>query len=617
MYVGVAIVRRWMAWFSSGVAEYELLLDDKDMEYQTFGGHADGMVSRVLHRISSAGNDQALPKVTAALNRPCFPAKMRRCAMETSKDLALILGDIEHKMQRGNYSDKEISALLAMQAAVSVLSARQADIYLRLVRQTVLQAANTCEDLIDHWMKHLHSSSPAMRIAFIRSILPGFVSNSSSIADAVSDLEAKKVLQHLSGRERLALLESIRGRLYEVAGKLQSHLHSMEEMVQALQAQPDGGPDGLLDAHQWGAMDSWTEQAVQLAQESLRIVSLQRIPSSSAAAQPAGQPSSATEPAPFVIPVEHLNDDNSSCVSHSITMLAQHTSHLSSQQQEGQGVVEFILPYRLQDILQHLLVPSTVLARTLHAEQKVAERVGKWESAGTPNQQIWIREVRSKQQHALFGQDTEHVFQMLSIHGANATMTSHSECGDIHFPAVNHTIRQQWVLHPHPDGTKISINFAVNASQTILHDLVLAVAEDDVRKHIAIWRQTAEAVLLNITQPASHFQLVQQVNSTLLKHSTFSTHSKHVLKSYQSSQEAFFSNLEHMNIYKRDDKGALYAVLRPRFLMRLTFWMAVVAGGLELMNKRSRRAKVFTDANTAVKELSHIFNRRLATPAKR
>lgn len=398
VYFSFLLIKKWIQWYTR-VSEYELLLDEKDMEYQSYGGHLDGIISMILHRINDMpANDQDLTtKLAVALNRPCFPFKMKLYALEISKDLLFVLSELDNRVRlldhkRAKASGKvtaghasrhiseeylaslpagsplpspdavlsEEASLLTYQAGVTILLARQADIYLRLMRQSLLQAANTCEDLLRHWKERLRFNSQALRIPFLQTLFSGFLydtamANSfimrggsgnyfdgaweresagresysrtaSSSSPSPSSLpvgtttylqeedyrteeEVERTLSslHLSGRERIALLEGTRDKLYEMVGRIQEHLYQLDGVMQQLHgrlsapstlisssnhedlsttlrnvtgdlsSEVEAGEERLfLEAQQWDSLHEWIEQASRHAQESMRIMAAQQ-----------------------------------------------------------------------------------------------------------------------------------------------------------------------------------------------------------------------------------------------------------------------------------------------------------------------------------------------------
>eukprot|EP00981_Chlorochromonas_danica_P007636 scaffold1829_cov194-Ochromonas_danica.AAC.25 len=403
VYFSFLLIKKWVQWYTR-VSEYELLLDEKDMEYQSYGGHLDGIISTILHRINDMpSDDQDLTtKLAVALNRPCFPFKMKLYALEISKDLLFVLSELDNRVRlldhkkakasgkvTASHASRHISeeylttppagsplpspdtflneeaSLLTYQAGVTILLARQADIYLRLMRQSLLQAANTCEDLLRHWKERLRFNSQALRIPFLQALFSGFLydtamansfimrggsgsyydglweresvgressgrttSSSSPASPSPSSLpvgtttylqeedyrteeEVERTLSslHLSGRERIALLEGTRDKIYEMVGRIQEHLYQLDGVMQQLHGRlcapsalisssshedlsttsrnATGGGDLsceveageerlLLEAQQWDSLHEWIEQASRHAQESMRIMAAQQ-----------------------------------------------------------------------------------------------------------------------------------------------------------------------------------------------------------------------------------------------------------------------------------------------------------------------------------------------------
>lgn len=87
-----------------GMAEYELLLDQRDKEYQTHGAvlHDIGVhiLSSLNHSaISALKYDNLYDKIVSALEKPCYPQLMNSYSLQAGRTVAVILSDIDHRIR--------------------------------------------------------------------------------------------------------------------------------------------------------------------------------------------------------------------------------------------------------------------------------------------------------------------------------------------------------------------------------------------------------------------------------------------------------------------------------------------------------------------------------------
>ena len=93
--VVLAVLRRLGNWYK-GMAEYELLLDSTDYEYQAYGGCFNGIGSSLMSSmnmtaISEYRYTHLMRRLVDSLDVPCFPVAMKSFASETGRDVALLL----------------------------------------------------------------------------------------------------------------------------------------------------------------------------------------------------------------------------------------------------------------------------------------------------------------------------------------------------------------------------------------------------------------------------------------------------------------------------------------------------------------------------------------------
>eukprot|EP01038_Epipyxis_sp_PR26KG_P007397 gene7397-10082_t len=199
VYLGLAILKRIGHWYS-GMAEYEILLDHTDYDYNSFGSHLNGVGIAVLSSLNQSTINELkygslYNRLAVSLDKPCFPQMMRDYSIHTGRDVAIFLSEIDNRIraykkklinsQRNNLvytqtpsmlmKKQEIMLLLSFQKVITILQVRQADAYLRLTRLQILSAANICEDLMIEWKNKLLKSTSALKQPFYRYILMNMI----------------------------------------------------------------------------------------------------------------------------------------------------------------------------------------------------------------------------------------------------------------------------------------------------------------------------------------------------------------------------------------------------------------------------------------------------------
>jgi hypothetical protein len=119
--IGLAILRRLGNWYK-GMAEYELLLDHTDYEYQAYGGCFNGIGSSLMASINNTAVVQyrynhLMRRLKNSLDTPCFPQTMKDFSLETGRDVSQLLEDIDIRIRewRKKYYYKQQQELLMQQ----------------------------------------------------------------------------------------------------------------------------------------------------------------------------------------------------------------------------------------------------------------------------------------------------------------------------------------------------------------------------------------------------------------------------------------------------------------------------------------------------------------------
>ena len=87
-FLGLALLRRVGNWYK-GMAEYEILLDRTDHDYQAYGCTLNGIGTTLLSSINQTAvtqykHTQLCRRLVAALDAPCFPQMMTDYAVQVS-----------------------------------------------------------------------------------------------------------------------------------------------------------------------------------------------------------------------------------------------------------------------------------------------------------------------------------------------------------------------------------------------------------------------------------------------------------------------------------------------------------------------------------------------------
>eukprot|EP01036_Dinobryon_divergens_P028176 gene28176-37077_t len=376
-YIGIILVRRLLHWYS-GMADYEILLDRKDRSYHLYGCNLNGIGISIISSLNRTETDalgckQLCHNILRTFERPCFPQSFNEYAGTVGRDMAVILTDLDTKIRvirrqvfiglrkapsgssnsNNGYESSKLSPpsssfsstafdsvaalegirlLVALQNTLTVLQAQQADAMLRLARLHLLNAANTCEDLLTMWKASLEVNSQKLRWPILKHAMSGLFGISVSVrsttvavlnkalqfprrkkasilaatidGDGADDTDDKSevwltnIMRNLNTGEKSALLEEMRTRLYQLAGEIQLHLDTLGDISlhlhhpvngsrpQSSSALSSSPPSSrlLLQSHhvtaldavgreQWAALLTWTSKSSLLCSKAIEAMS--------------------------------------------------------------------------------------------------------------------------------------------------------------------------------------------------------------------------------------------------------------------------------------------------------------------------------------------------------
>ena len=392
------LVRRLLHWYS-GMADYEILLDRKDSSYHLYGCNLNGIGVSIISSLNRTETDtfgckQLCHNILRTFEKPCFPQSFNEYAGTVGRDMAVILTDLDTKIRAvrrqvfvvlrrapagsNAYSSEGqnpspstifdsaaalegIRLLVALQNTVTVLQAQQADAMLRLARLHLLNAANTCEDLLAMWKTSLEVNSQKLRWPVLKHAMSGLFGISVSIRsttvavlskalqfprlkkasvpapgvdgeeeDDKSEVWLTNIMKNLNTGEKSALLEEMRTRLYQLAGEMQLHLDSLGDIALRLHHPVDGSrpqsssalsssppssqllllsqPVTALDAagrEQWASLLAWTSTSSLLCSKAIEAMS-SNLPASLSTTTASESSSSGSSAAP--VPVSAATD---------------------------------------------------------------------------------------------------------------------------------------------------------------------------------------------------------------------------------------------------------------------------------------------------------------------
>lgn len=270
------IFRRISQWYQH-IAEYELLLDQIDIEYHQFGTPLRDSVDILTSEMSSLSTTTKMQYhyssiasfISSSLQTACFPLKYLDYSNSLSKDVNKVLLEIEklnriskrkHKLMthaNGFEASQEINELTKLhrvfQKSLLVLQSRQIETALRALLNNLLSSVNICEDLQQHWKFVLQSNSQPRRLPYskeqlhhqirkfsfqsqirIRRLVMFIQNISQKIRNRFhrdnqrnDDVEVMGEFKEKSVKEKLLLLEPMNNQLYYWIGIIQDHLFKL------------------------------------------------------------------------------------------------------------------------------------------------------------------------------------------------------------------------------------------------------------------------------------------------------------------------------------------------------------------------------------------------------
>jgi hypothetical protein len=198
-FIGIKMYKALESWYK-GLAEYEILLDDGDLNYQAYGKHWMDVYEssyRTAHNNITSTSATGInlnkkykglyQRINTAHEAPCFPRTMTEYVSQSGRTVNQILTEIESRIRshskfmklRSDSKDKSVYVGLSpleydiyehIFDGILLVQARQLDAMLRSIRLQLLSAANNCEDLLENWKKRLVIRSQSLRLPFPLSI---------------------------------------------------------------------------------------------------------------------------------------------------------------------------------------------------------------------------------------------------------------------------------------------------------------------------------------------------------------------------------------------------------------------------------------------------------------
>lgn len=204
------VIRRVISWYQD-IAEYEVLLDQTDFVYQSYGCNLNGIGEWLLSSmnqtaINQFGYESLLKSLENSLDIPCFPQSMSTYAVQIGKDLVPVVLEVDSRLRS---QDKVVKTVVMRDTkdrisssrskpktreavtyhivtsmdpneqrvldgavkALLLIQARQTDAILRSTRFRVLSALNTCEDLLHVWKSKLVQKTQTFRFPLTRNLV--------------------------------------------------------------------------------------------------------------------------------------------------------------------------------------------------------------------------------------------------------------------------------------------------------------------------------------------------------------------------------------------------------------------------------------------------------------
>ena len=149
LFIAIAKISQWY----KHIGEMEIILDQTDYSYKSFGGNQNGVGVSYLSAlnytsIEKFGYTELFNSLELAIQMPRFPQNLREYTLTIGKEISDILTALEKHMrirlhndfmhfQRLKMSQEEIGILKDFHRGVVLLQNRQADACLRVLRLQV------------------------------------------------------------------------------------------------------------------------------------------------------------------------------------------------------------------------------------------------------------------------------------------------------------------------------------------------------------------------------------------------------------------------------------------------------------------------------------------------
>lgn len=312
------IFRRISQWYQH-IAEYELLLDEVDIEYHRYGGPLRDIVDIPISQMSTISSSSSTEYhflsiatfISSSLRTACFPLKYLEYSNSLSKDINKVILEMEKINRVAKRKQKLMTHTPAFQSnheiteqmrlthlfyqSLLTLQSRQVETALRALLGILLNSVNTCEDLQQQLRFGLQSTSQPRRLPYskeqlhhqIRKFsfhsqqrLRSLISHLDSLfkrirsrlsfeKDVVDNDERAGEVKEQGMREKLLLLDALNNQLYDWTGRIQCHLHQLLSLRNSILEK--GQMDGISEQE----LGKWIEQGVFIGSTSLSQLNLQ------------------------------------------------------------------------------------------------------------------------------------------------------------------------------------------------------------------------------------------------------------------------------------------------------------------------------------------------------
>ena len=313
------VFRRISQWYQH-IAEYELLLDEVDIEYHRYGSPLRDIIDIPVSQMSAISTSitaeyhfhSIATFLSSSLRTACFPLKYLEYSNSLNKDINKVILEIEkinrvskRKQKLMIHSDgfesfqdmtEKTNLTHLFYQSLLILQSRQVETALRSLLSVLLSSVNTCEDLQQQLRFGLQSTSQPRRLPYskeqlhhqIRKFsfhtqqrLRSMVFNLNNVyrkirrrlsfekdfvdTDERGSMEAKEQ----SMKEKLLLLDSLNSQIYQWIGRIQCHLHQLVLLRDKILEKAQ------IDTFHEQGLGLWIEQGVLIGSTSLAQLNLQ------------------------------------------------------------------------------------------------------------------------------------------------------------------------------------------------------------------------------------------------------------------------------------------------------------------------------------------------------